>query len=195
MAARWIVKPVNLFDCDIPITVAVAYLFTTPERAKDMKQKPVYILNHAAARPKPRSVEMTLEECEDSAESLGRRLYEGAGIGASDLSFENMYDGYTLFHHLMMEGLRYRGVNKGEGLDFYQTDISIEGPNPVSPSVAMPEAAAPEYGCTPIASSRSRGEQEPDRSGYQLRWASLVVHILEVATSLSGVQVQIRFSR
>ena len=134
LAARWIVKPVNLFDCDIPITVAVAYIFTTAERAKDMKQKPAYILNHAAARPKVRSVEMTLEECEDSAESLGRRLYEGAGIGASDLSFENMYDGYTLFHHLMMEGLRYRGVKKGEGLDFYQTDITIEGPNPVSPS-------------------------------------------------------------
>ena len=34
----------------------------------------------------------------------------------------------------MMEGLGYRGVKKGEGLDFYQTDISISGPNPVSPS-------------------------------------------------------------
>ena len=33
-----------------------------------------------------------------------------------------------------MEGLRYRGVQNGEALDFYQTDISIEGPNPVSPS-------------------------------------------------------------
>ena len=134
LSARWIVKPVNLYDCDIPITVAVAYVFTTAERAKDMKQKPVYILNHSEARPKLRSVELTLEECEDSAASLGRRLYEGAGITADDLSFENMYDGYTLFHHLMMEGLNYRGVKQGEGLDFYQTDISIEGPNPVSPS-------------------------------------------------------------
>ena len=134
LSARWIVKPVNLYDCDIPITVAVAYVFTTAERAEDMKQKPVYILNHSEARPKPRSVELTLEECEDSAASLGRRLYEGAGITNNDLSFENMYDGYTLFHHLMMEGLNYRGVKKGEGLDFYQTDISIEGPNPVSPS-------------------------------------------------------------
>ena len=53
LSARWIVKPVNLYDCDIPITVAVAYVFTTTERAKDMKQKPVYILNHSEARPKP----------------------------------------------------------------------------------------------------------------------------------------------
>ena len=134
ISARWIVKPVNLYDCDIPMCVSVAYLFTTAERAKDMKQKPVYILNHAESRPKYRGVELTMEGCEDAAESLGRRLYEGAGIGASDLSFENMYDGYTLFHQFMMEGLGYRGVKKGEALDFYQTDISISGPNPVSPS-------------------------------------------------------------
>jgi len=134
LSARWIVKPVNLFDCDIPVTVAVAYIFTTAERAKDMKQKPVYIMSHAQARPKFKGVELTLEGCEDSAASIGRRLFEGAGITANDLSFENMYDGYTLFHHLMMEGLGYRGVKKGEGLDFYQTDISISGPSPVSPS-------------------------------------------------------------
>ena len=35
-AARWIAKPANLFDNDIPITVSAAYLFTTAERAKDM---------------------------------------------------------------------------------------------------------------------------------------------------------------
>tara|TARA_Y100001960_G_C14210894_1_gene604272 strand:- start:68 stop:586 length:519 start_codon:yes stop_codon:yes gene_type:complete len=113
---------------------SAAYLFTTPERAKDMKQKPVYIMSHTQANTKHRGVEQTLEECEESATRIAHILYEGAGITSSDLSFENMYDGYTLFHHLMMEGLKYRGVQRGEGLDFYQTDISIEGPNPVSPS-------------------------------------------------------------
>jgi len=134
LAARWIVKPVNLFDCDIPITVAVAYIFTTAERAKDMKQKPVYILSHATAAPKFRGIEQTLDEVEESAGSIGRKLYEGAGISARDLSFENMYDGYTLFHQFMLEGLGFAGVKFGEALDFYQTDITINGPNPVSPS-------------------------------------------------------------
>ena len=132
--ARWIVKPANIFDCDIPIMSAAAYLVTTAERARDLRQKPVYILNHATARPKYKGVELSLEGQEESAASLGRKLYEGAGITAADLSFENMYDGYTLFHHLMVEGLGYAGVKKGEALDFYQTDISIHGPNPVSPS-------------------------------------------------------------
>src|SRR5437762_701969 len=132
LAARWIAKPASLFDNDIPIMVSAAYLFTTPEQARDMQQKPVYILNHASSRATPRSLSPTLEEVEAETAKTGRKLYEGAGITAADLSFENMYDGFTLFHQFHLEGLRYRGMQCGEALDFYQTDISIAGPNPVS---------------------------------------------------------------
>ena len=45
-----------------------------------------------------------------------------------------MYDGFALFHQFHIEGLGYRGIGFGEALDFYQTDISIHGPNPVLPS-------------------------------------------------------------
>ena len=133
-AARWIAKPANLFDNDIPITVSGAYLFTTAERAKDMTQKPVYILNHASSRTTPRSLTPTLDEVEEDTARTARKIYEGAGITAADLSFENMYDGFTQFHQFHLEGLGYRGIKFGEALDFYQTDISIEGPNPVLPS-------------------------------------------------------------
>ena len=135
LTSRWIVKPANLYDCDIPITVAVAYLFTTAERAKDMKQKPVYILNNTSTSPRNRGIYQTLDECQASTDFTGRKLYEGAGITASDVSFENMYDGYTLFHQYFLEGLRFAGVKKGEALDFYESaDLSIHGPHPVSPS-------------------------------------------------------------
>ncbi|PKB84236.1 MAG: hypothetical protein BZY88_00465 [SAR202 cluster bacterium Io17-Chloro-G9] len=134
LSARWIAKPASLFDNDIPIMVSGAYLFTTAERAKDMKQKPVYILNHASSRGRARSLTPTLEEVQAETASTGRKIYEGAGITANDLSFENMYDGFALFHQFHIEGLGYRGMKFGEALDFYQTDISIEGPNPVLPS-------------------------------------------------------------
>lgn len=133
-AARWIAKPANLFDNDLPIMVAAAYLFTTGERAKDMTQKPVYILNHASSRTAARSLTPTLEEVEADTARTARKIYEGAGITAADLSFENMYDGFAQFHQFHLEGLGYRGIKFGEALDFYQTDISIEGPNPVLPS-------------------------------------------------------------
>ena len=62
-----------------------AYLFTTAERARDMKQKPVYILNHASSRTTPRSLTPTLDEVEEETASTARKLYEGAGITADDL--------------------------------------------------------------------------------------------------------------
>ena len=134
LAARWIAKPASLYDNDIPIMACAAYVFTTAERAQNMKQKPVYILNHAASRGTPRSLTPTLDEVEQETASTGRKIYEGAGISANDLSFENMYDGFSLFHQFHIEGLGYRGIKFGEALDLYQTDISIEGPSPVLPS-------------------------------------------------------------
>lgn len=44
---RWICKPMNIFDCDMLIQAVVCYLMTTAERARDMKQKPVYVLKHS----------------------------------------------------------------------------------------------------------------------------------------------------
>ena len=132
--SRWIAKPANLFDNDIPIMCSAAYLFTTAERAKGMKQKPVYILGHASSRGTARSLTPTLEEVEAETGSTGRKILEAAGITADDLSFENMYDGFTQFHQFHIEGLGYRGMGFGDALDFYQTDISIEGPNPILPS-------------------------------------------------------------
>jgi hypothetical protein len=35
-----------LWDCDRPVNASAAYLFTTAERARDMRQSPVYVLNH-----------------------------------------------------------------------------------------------------------------------------------------------------
>ena len=134
LAARWIAKPANLYDNDIPIMASAAYLFTTAERAKNMKQKPVYILGHASSRGTHRSLTPTLEEVQAETASTGRKIFEAAGIRASDLSFENMYDGFTQFHQFHIEGLGYRGMKFGDALDFYQTDISIEGPNPILPS-------------------------------------------------------------
>jgi acetyl-CoA acetyltransferase len=141
--ARWIAKPANLYDNDLPIHTAGAYLVTTAERAKDMKQKPAYILGHAGAGRvsgntwsgiAPRGVLETLEEAEENAASTGRKILESAGITARDITFENMYDGFSEFHVFHIEGLGFAGIKRGEALDFFQTDISIEGPHPVSPS-------------------------------------------------------------
>jgi acetyl-CoA acetyltransferase len=141
--ARWIAKPANLLDNDMPIQAAAAYVISTAERAKDMAQKPVYVLGHAGSGRtmgdmilpvKWRGAVESLEQAEACADANARKIYESAGITASDLSFENTYDGFCMFHVFHLEGLGYAGIKRGECLEFFKTDISNDGPNPVSPS-------------------------------------------------------------
>ncbi len=134
LAARWICKPMSLLDCDMPIQTAGAFLITTAERARHMKQKPIYILNHCSQRGVVRSSCETLDETEEFTDHIARMCYEGSGLSAKDIDIFNPYDGFTLFFQYFLEGFQWRGVKRGEAHDFYAGDISVEGPNPLSSS-------------------------------------------------------------
>ena len=60
LSGRWIAKPANIYDNDLPIQVALAVVFTTPERAKAHKPKPAYVLSHGQTRPELQGVQPTL---------------------------------------------------------------------------------------------------------------------------------------
>jgi acetyl-CoA acetyltransferase len=134
LAGRWIGRPLCIYDCDLPIQVCAAFLFTTPERARDMKQTPVYILNHVQNRLKVRSSAQTLDETEATTDSLARMLYEGSGLTPRELDVFNPYDGFTLFTQYYLEAMQWHGVKRGEAHDFYAGDIRVEGPHPFSSS-------------------------------------------------------------
>ena len=164
LSGRWIAKPANIYDNDLPIQAALAVIFTTPELAKHHKQKPVYILNHAQTRPELQGAIPTLAEWERASDKMGRMLYEGAGIGPEDLSFENMYDGFTLFHQFHVEGLRFAsrrreaGIRAGPLPDGHQH----RGTRTRSPRAAGTAAMdAHAGGTTGTASSRYRGDRLP----------------------------------
>jgi acetyl-CoA acetyltransferase len=134
LAGRWLQWPLNIWDADLPIQTAVAYLFTTAERAKDMKQKPVYILNHVSQRGVTRSYVETLDETEAFSASIAKKCLEGSGLTVDQLDVYNPYDGYTLFSQYYLEAMHWHGVQKGEAHDFYAGDITVEGPHPFSSS-------------------------------------------------------------
>jgi hypothetical protein len=128
--ARWIVKPMSIMDMDLPIQTAIAFVYTTAERAKYMRQKPVYILNHCTQRGVVRSSTETLEETEAFAANIARMCYEGSGLTADTLHVFNPYDGYTLFTQWYLEAFGWHGVRRGEAHDFYAMDMDVKGPHP-----------------------------------------------------------------
>jgi hypothetical protein len=96
--SRYVLNPLTLWDCDRPVNASTAYLFTTVECARDMRQSPVYVLNHSQHNFRKRSTQKDLDEIEDWTDRAARRMYEGAGLGPEDVDIFNPYDGYAVMH-------------------------------------------------------------------------------------------------
>ena len=127
---RLVEEPLVVYDCDRPIMTCAAFIFTTAERAKDLRQKPVYILNHCQNNIPGRSTMTTLEEQQEAVASLARKMWEGSGLGPKDVDIFNPYDGYLTFTQNFLEAFQWHGVGLGEAHDFYAGDMRVEGPHP-----------------------------------------------------------------
>lgn len=130
IAGRMIAKGLSIFDCDRPVQSAACYVVTTAERAKDMQQKPVYILDHTESQFSSRSSGQTLEEVERFTDTMARKAYAGSGLRPEDIDIFSPYDGFAVFTQYFLEAFKWRGVQRGDAHDFYAGDISLEGPNP-----------------------------------------------------------------
>ena len=174
LESRWVAEPANLYDNDIPIHTAAAYLFTTAERARDLRQPPAYVLGHASGGRiagdyllgfKPRSTIDNLEETQEWAARTARRLYESAGITASDVDFENAYDGFSLFHVFWIEGFGFFGIKEGEAWTSSPARTSPStGRRRSRPAAGTSAAAGPGSGCGPTPSSSCRAGPVSGRS-------------------------------
>ena len=129
--SRWVNEPIRMHDCDMPIQAVAAYVMTTAERARDMKQKPVYFLSHLTLPSPVRSSTRTLDEVEATCVLIARKLYSGAGVTADDIDVFNPYDGFITFIQYYVEAFGWHGVKRGEAHDFFADDIRVEGPHPL----------------------------------------------------------------
>jgi len=134
VSSRYILKPLRIWDCDRPVNASGAYLFTTAERAKDMKQPPVYILNHNQHSAGQRSTQAVLDELEAETDRVARMIFEGSGLGPQDVDILNPYDGYSTMTQFWLEAFQWHGVKRGDAFKFYADDIRVEGPHPFSSS-------------------------------------------------------------
>ena len=95
--SRWIVEPFHLFDCCMENDGAAAVLLTTAERARDMKQKPAYVM--AAAQGSAYRQAAPVHNAPDYATSnfktVAKRLYAMAGVEPGDIDVVQSYENFT----------------------------------------------------------------------------------------------------
>ena len=127
---RLVEEPLVVYDCDRPVMTCAAWIVTTAERAKDMKQQPIYVLANAGTVNRRRSTMFTLGEFQQECAQQAQVMFEGSGLGPKDVDIFNPYDGYLTFTQGFLEGFQWHGVKEGEAHDFYGGDIRVEGPHP-----------------------------------------------------------------
>jgi acetyl-CoA acetyltransferase len=115
--ARMIADPMSILDCDIPVDGCAAILLTSTERARDLKNKPALLTGFSAGtHPAPYGMPMTLEDIWTGCEQVAQRLWQASGLGPQDFDNAQLYDGFSPFVYLWLEGLGI--VPRGQGLAF-----------------------------------------------------------------------------
>jgi acetyl-CoA acetyltransferase len=95
--SRWIVEPFHLFDCCQENDGAAAVIVTTADRARDLRQKPAYLMS--AAQGSGDRYTMVTQNAPEYASSnfrgVGRQLFQQAGIGPADVDTAQVYENFT----------------------------------------------------------------------------------------------------
>ncbi len=113
-ASRWIIEPLHLLDCCLVSNGGVAVIVTSAERARSLKQPPVYILGWGQGHPGDRED----KNIRTGAAISGPAAMRMAGITPADVDICELYDCFTYMVLVTLED--YGFCSKGEGGPYVQ---------------------------------------------------------------------------
>jgi acetyl-CoA acetyltransferase len=133
-----VVEPLRLFDCCLDTDGAVAIIVTSADRAKDLKQKPAYIMG--ATQGIATQGEMMTSYFRPKISIIpeswyaGQELWRVTGVSPKDVDVAQFYDAFTPLIPMQLEEYGFCGV--GEGAAFCQGGdrIRLKGEIPVNTS-------------------------------------------------------------
>jgi acetyl-CoA acetyltransferase len=105
-------SPLHKLDCCLVTDGGGAIVLTSAERAKSLKQKPVYILG-AGESHYHRAISSMPDLTSTAAKPSGEDAFKMAGITQSDVDLLMLYDAFTINVILFLEDLGF--CPKGEG--------------------------------------------------------------------------------
>jgi acetyl-CoA acetyltransferase len=134
--SRWIVKPLHLLDCCQESDGGQAFIVTTLDRARDLRDAPVVIAS--AAQGSAEDQQMMKSYYRPSITGIpemavcARQLWEDTSLGPKDIQTAVLYDHFT---PLILPQLEEFGFCKrGEAKDFIKDGaIAMGGKLPVNP--------------------------------------------------------------
>src|SRR3990172_3055338 len=135
MSAKWICEPLRLYDCCQENDGGSAVVITTPERARDLAQKPALIRGIACAAGADQE-QMTSFYRPDISyvpemDLVATRVYEISGLRPDDVDAAVIYDAFTSIVLFQLESFGF--CKRGEAKDFVQDgNLSLSGRLPTN---------------------------------------------------------------
>ncbi len=117
LASRPVSDPLTVRDCCLVSDGGGAYVLVRADRARQLKQPPVYVLGSATAVWNRQISSMDDLTVTAAAES-GKRALAMAGLTVADVDVAELYDAFTINTLLFLEDLGF--CRKGEGGAFVQ---------------------------------------------------------------------------
>jgi acetyl-CoA acetyltransferase len=135
MASRWIVKPLHLLDCCVETDNGFALIVTSAEHARDLRQKPAYIMGVAGRvnKHQPGGYHWGRGPISRVAgHYAGPIVFGQAGVTPEDIDVTCSYDAFTFTTMLQLEA--YGFCKEGEGGDYVSSGIiNLGGKRPNNP--------------------------------------------------------------
>ena len=122
--SRWIAWPFHLFDCCLVTDAGGAYVVTTPEKARSLKKKPVWVLgageghDHGIISQMPNLTRTW-------ARRSGPAALKMAGVTHDDIDLAMIYDSFTYTVLATLESLGF--CEPGEGPAFVANQRTAPG--------------------------------------------------------------------
>ena len=117
LKARMVCDPFSVRDCCLVTDGGGAYVLVRADRARDLKQAPVYVLGNATAQWH-RQISSMPDLTVTAASQSGRDAYAMAGLAAKDIDVLALYDAFTINTLLFLEDLGF--CKKGEAGSFVE---------------------------------------------------------------------------
>lgn len=118
LASRYISKPLRLLDCDYPVDAGSAVIYTTEERARDLRRRPVFVDAWAMGTTRETDFHLVEDMNRSSPWAAARRLWAQTDLAPADVDVAGLYDGFTFIALQWLEALGFCG--EGESGPFVE---------------------------------------------------------------------------
>ena len=165
ISSRMVANPLHLFDCCLDNDGGYAIVYTTAERARSLKKKPVYVLGAATAMWNTPYEEFNDNYYPSPASVTGPKAMAQAGVTHDDFDYLGIYDCFSITVIRLMEDLGF--CKLGEGGSFVEGGtLSQHGKFPTNMDgglLSHSHNGNPGGMHTIEAVRQLRGEVEPER--------------------------------